>query len=171
MAVLTGQFIPYVCIMCLEFVVTYLKNISVWARSRTVRQIKCFGLISNGAEHEQAKYIWGFRSVPKWSNIHKKISMSISSIYIKSVSYVVSEYKQLGKKWVSILDPCIQSTVIPAAVCVINVNQTKEKTIHCSWLNNFSSLNKNQFNSYSEDYVVGVCDIDKISRYFLGFYR
>ncbi len=53
--------------------------------------------------------------------------MSISSIYIKSVSYVVSEYKQLGKKWVSILDPCIQSTVIPAAVCVINVNQTKEK--------------------------------------------
>ncbi len=46
---------------------------------------------------------------------------------------------------------------IPAADCVLNINQTtKDKITHCSSQKVFCSFNKKQrkFNAYSEDYAV-----------------
>ncbi len=54
--------------------------------------------------------------------------------------------------------PKVTAGYIPAANCVLNINQTtkdKEKN-HCSLQKVFCSFNKKQrkFNSYSEDYAV-----------------
>lgn len=120
-----------------------------------VPQVCSVRVPQGGAEHEQEKYTCCFMLAHKWSNIHWKYVNILLSIYITTVSYVLSELKHLGKKsnrptchYIRSVHSVLkrQQPNYPPAVCVINVNHTtKEKENHSLLLTkSLYNFNKNQ---------------------------
>ncbi len=76
-----------------------MRTIEALTAAGTVPQLRSVHTLWGGAEHEQAKYT-GVSGAHINGKVYTKMSkMSVLvSIYIETVSYVLSEHKQLGKK-------------------------------------------------------------------------